>query len=345
MKRAGFLNRQGRPLFLLLALLLLATFVPAPPPPPAAGPAVASLTAIPVLLDEADPARRFVGPLRYLRGWVLDSEDPRFGGMSAMQVIGRRVIAISDAGNLFAFDLPDGRPGRVAIVPLPHGSGDKSGRDTEAMLVRGDQAWIAFERRNAVARFRRSDWTAEAIAVPAAMRGWRGNSSAEAMARLADGRFLIFSEGRSGDSAYSPVALFRGDPAVRSTPAAALRYWRLRGFRITDAALLPDGRLLTLNRRVSWLGSVSVRLAIAATAGLRAGSTIEPVEIAELRSPLTVDNMEALSVSVEGGRTIVRIASDDNFMALQRTLLLEFELVPSSRRESGSRAEQARESR
>ena len=51
--------------------------------------------------------------------------------------------------------------------------------------------------------------------------------------------------------------------------------------------------------------------------------------------PRPVDNMEALAVSREGGRTIVRIASDDNYLALQRTLLLEFELderaLPSGR--------------
>ena len=341
MKLAGFLNSPKRSLFLLAALPILATFVPAPPLPPAPGPAVAILTAVPVPLDAEDPARRSVGPLRYRRGWSLDSDDPRFGGISAMQVVGRRVIAVSDAGNLFEFDLPETRTSRVRIVPLPNGAGDKSGRDTEAMLVRGGQAWIAFERRNAVARFRRSGWRPEAMAAPPAMRGWRGNSGAEAMARLADGRFLIFSEGRSGDSTFSPVALFRGDPALRGTPAAVLRYRRLRGFRITDAALLPDGRLLTLNRRVSWLGSVSVRLAISGTGRLRAGATIAPTQIAELRAPLTVDNMEALSVTAEDGRTIVRIASDDNFMAMQRTLLLEFELVerPSSRRPRRSRTD------
>ena len=48
--------------------------------------------------------------------------------------------------------------------------------------------------------------------------------------------------------------------------------------------------------------------------------------IAELRSPASVDNFEALSVTQEGGETIVRLASDNNFMAMQRTLLLEFRL-------------------
>jgi hypothetical protein len=36
--------------------------------------------------------------------------------------------------------------------------------------------------------------------------------------------------------------------------------------------------------------------------------------------------MEALAVEREGGRTILWIASDDNFNPLQRTLLLKFGL-------------------
>jgi hypothetical protein len=36
--------------------------------------------------------------------------------------------------------------------------------------------------------------------------------------------------------------------------------------------------------------------------------------------------MEALSVTVENGRTIVWMASDDNFGPLQKTLLLKFAL-------------------
>ena len=46
-----------------------------------------------------------------------------------------------------------------------------------------------------------------------------------------------------------------------------------------------------------------------------------------LRAPAAIDNMEALSVTRERGRTILWIASDDNFSPLQRTLLLKFALV------------------
>jgi hypothetical protein len=94
----------------------------------------------------------------------------------------------------------------------------------------------------------------------------------------------------------------------------------------TDAAELPDGRLLILNRRLSWLGSFSARLVIASLPDR--GRTVKGHQIAWLHAPVTVDNMEALSVTQEEGRTIIWIASDDNFSPpLQRTLLMKFSLA------------------
>ena len=323
---------------LLLAFLLLATITTPGPPPPPREAGTARLFARAVALDEGDPGRRRVGALFFLRGWELSSDDQSFGGISAMQVEGGRVIAIGDTGTLFEFALP-ARPGatELRIVPLSAGGGSaKSGRDTESLALHGGRAWIGFEGLNAIARYRRGDWAAESAARPAAMRGWRGNAGAEAMVRLPDGRFLVFAEGRRGE-ATSAVLLFAGDPAVPGTGAEALRYRRANGFRVTDAALLPDGRLLILTRRLSLLSGVRARLAVADLPALRSGAVIEGVGIAELAPPLAVDNLEALSVASEGGRTIVRIASDDNFMAIQRTLLLEFALVENRHsRESGS---------
>ena len=333
MKVGGFLNaisrsRFGRVLFLLAVLVLLATFIPAGPPPPAAsGPDEVVLWAMAVPLDEHQPARRRVGDLLFLRGWVLSSDEPRFGGISAMQVENGRVTAVSDAGNVLEFALPTragASPMQVRPLPLAAGA-DRRSRDTESLVIRGRQAWIGFESVNAVKRFDRGSWRLESAALPAAMRDWRRNKGAEAIVRLHDGRFLVFCEGRDNAEPFSPVLLFDGDPALPGTRAMVLRYRRPAGFRVTDADLLPDGRLLILNRRAQLL-DWAASLVLADLPARLSGATIAGREIALLREPLTVDNMEALSVARENGRTIVRIASDDNFMPIQRTLLLEFAL-------------------
>ena len=337
MKVPIFLNslargRWPRILFLLAAFLLLATIVAPGPPRPAGGAGDGQLSAVAVALDESEPGRRRVGRLVYLRGWSLVADDPRFGAISAMHVEGDRVTALSDAGTLFEFALPRGGGQPMRIRPLPHRPGaSKRGRDTESLAVAGGHAWIGFEAINAVKRFRRADWREESAARPLPMRPWRGNSGAEAMVRLPGGRFLIFSEGRNNEEPFSPVLLFDGDPASAGTRAVALRYRRPAGFRVTDAALLPDGRLLILNRRFAWLEGISASLVIAPVPVLREGATIAGAEIARLEAPLAVENMEALSVTRERGRTIVRIASDNNFMPVMRTLLLEFALVEGAR--------------
>lgn len=305
--------------------LLLATFSPTGAFREDPLPALTLLTFSPLQLDPDEPGRRTVGRLDYLAGWQVTSNDPRFGGLSAMHVGPDEVTAMSDTGSLIRFGLP-GSAGLARIESLPDGPGSpkvKSDRDAEALVVHGGRAWVGFERSNAVWRYRRGDWRAESWAAPPAMKKWRSNRGSEAMIRLPGGRFLLFSEGGGGDS---PVLLFDGDPAARGTRAIEMRYRPPDGYRITDAAMLPGGGLLLLNRRIALFEGFSARIDIVGAPDLKPGAILAGKEIAALRRPLTVDNLEALSVTREGGRTIVWIASDDNFNPLQRTLLLKFAL-------------------
>lgn len=335
MKQGGFperiwRSRWSRLLVVPALFVLLATITRPGPPLPPAGPGRGVLRFEPVALNPDDPAAGQVGRLRYLGGWALASDDVRFGGVSAIHVEGGAVTALSDVGMVMRFALPGaGREAPIRFDPLAEGPGPrtrKSNRDSEAMLIDGPQLWVAFERHNMVWRYDRASLRALESAQPAPMRRWRGNSGPESLVRLADGRFLVLAEGRDDGDPYSEAVLFAGDPALPGTPAARLRYRRQDGYRATDAALLPDGRILILNRRFAWL-RFSARLVVADPAGLVEGGTIEGAEVATLAAPLTVDNMEALSVTIENGRTIVWIASDDNLTPMQRTLLLKFELV------------------
>ena len=314
----------------LALLLLLGTFAPPGLFRPAPVPAQSKLWFEAVPLDRKNAARRRVGSLLYLAGWSLRSNDPRFGGLSAIHVEGGELMALSDAGILMRHALPANRQGiPIDIRALREGPGplgSKKLRDSEAMAVGPDNLWISYERSNSVWRYGRRDLRAEAHAAPAPMRRWAANNGGEAMVRLAGGRFLILSErSRRGDR-FSEAMLFDGDPALSSTPVRRFVLRGPAGYRVTDAARLPGGRLLFLHRRFSYLGGVSAKLTILDRLDPEQGAAVEPREIAHLEAPLTVDNMEGLSISEEHGRTIVWIASDDNFMALQRTLLLKFAL-------------------
>lgn len=316
-----------RALFLLVACPLLATFAPLSlqrrDPPPA----VSLVHFTPVTLDEDHPGATRLGRLTFLGGWALTSNDERFGGISALHVEAGEVLALSDAGWRIRFPLRNGRRTvRAAIAMMEAGPGpaeEKENRDSESLAVAGRALWVGYEQANQVWRYDRSDFAPLASAAPAAMARWTANRGAEAMVRLADGRFLIFNEGKGGDS---DALLFAADPARAGTPAIRLRYRPPATYRITDAGLLPDGRLALLHRRVGLFEGFTARLTVARLPALKAGAVIRGEEAAAFQGGITRDNFEALSVSREGGRTILWLASDDNYNKLQRTLLLKFAL-------------------
>lgn len=315
-----------RVLLALAALPLLATF--APPrlfrEPPI--PAEARLWFEPVPLDSDNPKRRRLGSLVFLGGWALRSNDPRYGGVSAIHVEDGEVLALSDGAFLFRHALP----GRDKIVPMSvrrlETVEDKRQRDTEAMVVRGDDIWVTFERRNEVRRYDRKTLRRERRLAPPLIRSWYRNSGAEAMARLPGGRFLIISERSPRGARYSEALLFDGDPTRSGTKVAQMAIERPKDHRITDAVRLPDGRLLFVLRRFSYLGGLSAKLAVAEEEALKPGTIFPVREVAHFERPLILDNFEGLSVTQEDGRTVLWIASDDNHLAFQRSLLLKFAL-------------------
>jgi hypothetical protein len=319
-------RRTVRILPLLLACPLLASFSPFPRYGGELEPATATLRFESVLLDMDAPARRKAGRLLFLGGWSIRASDHRFGGLSALHVEGGEALALTDSGDLVRFALPVGSGGKVSILPLKAGPGDrftKRTRDSESLAVEGDRLWVAFERHNQIWRYKGRDAAPEAHAAPAALAGWSRNGGAEAMVRLPSGWFLLFEEGAPDAEGTLALLLFQGDPVEAGTKVVPLRYRPPAGYRPTDAALLPNGRIAILNRRFSLLGGFTAKLV---AARLGDASILEGEELAAFSPPMVTDNYEALAVTQENGRTILWMASDDNFNPLQRTLLLKFAL-------------------
>jgi len=325
-------RRSLRAAAALAAGLLLATFAWPVDRPPAPRPAMAAMTVERAVLDPGDPRQRQLGGLELIDLWVLSSRDVRFGGISAIIVEGDEVLAFSDSGSVFRFPAPRRSgtlPLRIGRVPRGPGSGRrKSDRDVESAAAAAGSVWLAYEGRNAVWRYRRTDLAFEAAAAPDALGELPYSRGPEAMARLADGRFLILSEGPLAADGTTPAFLFEGDPALAATRARALRYRPPAGYRPTEAAALADGRVLVLNRSFDIFRGWEAVLTVSDARRLRAGATIAGRPLASFTGALTRDNLEALGVTREGGRTIVWIASDDNFLPLlQRTLLMKFALA------------------
>lgn len=279
------------------------------------------------------PHRMGSGELVLIDGWALDSDNSKFGGFSALHAMGNgRLLALSDAAVLAGFTVTgQGLAADSFIAPLPVRRGERSttkDQDSESLThdpVSG-RFWIGFEQLHRIRRYSPGFARAEATGAPGAMQGWPTNGGAEAITRQRNGSFVVFSESRSVRPGVTVGLIFSDDPAEPGAKAKTFAYQPPEGYRITDVAALPDGRMLTLHRRFSFIEGVSAKIGVVERGAVRAGALVRPRIIATLAPPLPTDNMEGIAVDREGSRTIVWIISDDNFLGIQRTLLLKFEL-------------------
>jgi len=219
----------------------------------------------------------------------------------------------------------------LAAGPLRDGAGRPLPRgyaaDAEAITRLPDGTWlVAFERWHRIRAYARLDGPGRYVAAPPGLDAAPRNAGLESLALLADGRLLAITEG------LAPA----GRPALRrgwiGRPGAWVPIaWRgAAPFEPVDAAGLPDGGALVLERRFSLLGGFAARLlrvAPGAIAALGREGVLEGEEILRLDGRvLPAENWEGVGVTRHEGRVIVALVSDDNESALQRSLMLLFEL-------------------
>jgi hypothetical protein len=265
--------------------------------------------------------------VRPLRGWTMRSDDPDFGGLSALAIGNDGLAAISDTGLLMhlASDLSHAQlwslPRPCVQQPL------KRARDSES-LARDPLTgtlWAGFEYRNTICRIERTG-RAHAYAPPAMAR-WPKLGGPEAMLRSADGHFLVFAERAIAGGAITPLLSLDRDPADPRAVVTTMRYEAPAQYHPVDAAMLPDGRMLVVNRRYAFPLDFSAIVTLIEPFKARAGALLRGRPVILLAPPHIADNFEGIAVETRGGRTSIWLVSDDNFLPEQRTYLLEFELV------------------
>lgn len=266
--------------------------------------------------------------LRLTNAWELTSVNGEFGGLSALQVSGGVLTFLSDRGALVRLLAGPGAHwhGSVGPVPLGCGVGDnKHTRDTESIAsdARQGTLWIGFEGRNAICRVASPAQGGTIAYGPPAMRDWDGMGGPEAMARLTGGSFLIFAEGSSLDRTARDLLFFDRSPADPNAIVTRMRYRPPTGFLPVDAAQLPDGRILVLNRRFSLPFAFSARLSIIELPKRpRPGAILAGPIVARLDGELLGENFEGLAIDNDGQDLSIWLVSDSNFLSIQRTFLL-----------------------
>lgn len=287
-------------------------------------------------------AERLVAPmietapeLRYVDGWSLSSRDRDFGGLSSLIIEDGRFVSLSDIGAIIRFGIDArGKVRGARVDPLPRGcASDKDKRDRDSESLAHDPVsgryWIGFEWRNAICRSDAKFSKAEQLAKPEVMKHWSKTGGPEATVRLADGRFLIFAEFAKGTGALPEIAIADRDPTAPDVRYSRALYMAPEHhFSPTDAAQLSDGRLLVINRRFEPPAYFSARLSLLDAIPAKVSGIISGKTIAKFGRPGITSNFEGVAISNEGGRTFVWLISDNNYMWIEKTYLLKFELVP-----------------
>ncbi|WP_458759367.1 esterase-like activity of phytase family protein [Afipia sp. TerB] len=307
---------------------------------PAGAPITVNARPIPSF-DPRDPSHVRIGSLQYRSGLVLTSPFKRFGGLSGLRIdpAGRNFTMISDKANWFTGRLVyDGtRVAGLADVRTAPMRGSDGNRitargwyDSESLALDGSIAYVGLERVHQILRFDFSRGgiraLGEPIIIPPAIGSLPFNKGIEALIAVGSGKLagtLIAISERGLDSEGNILAFLIGGPAPGQFSVT-----RSNDYDISDAALLPSGDLLVLERKFSILSGVGIRIRRIPLTAIAPGSLVDGPAIFEADLGYEIDNMEGIDChTAENGDVVVTMVSDDNFSMIQRTLLLQFTLV------------------
>lgn len=296
-----------------------------------------------VSFSPLEPWREKFGALSWRGGLVLSSENKNFGGFSGLVLNagGNRMIAVSDRGWWLQAELAykDGMLtglGGAVMNELLKPSGQpytaKHNRDSESIIsyTLGDLSHliVSFERRHRLVQYRARGnglkGRSRALYQLKSFRELSYNKGLEAIARFGRGTGLAGSIIAIGERSLDANGNHRAW-LLNGRSIKRLAIKRRDEFEITDAAALPGGDLLILERSITLLGGPRFGIRRIKNAGIRPGAVLDGEVLIDADLRHTIDNMEGLALHRhDNGELRLTLISDDNFSVIQRTLLLQF---------------------
>ena len=277
------------------------------------------------------------GPLEFLGGLVLRSENKAFGGLSGIDIPdGETAFMIGDSGTIVRAKLllEAGR-----LVGLAEADIDSLVPEGETSKVLGDAEDIAFDsadpQRGVIVRERQAN-----AMLSFEMRDERPAAFTPQLVG-APNRILRSNAGLESVAFAPPASPIAGEViAIAEHPGSGqtdIPGWiagvgsfdivRRDDFDVSSARFLANGDLLLLERRYVPAWDIALRMRRILAASIKAGGRLDGDIILDASANSQIDNMEGLAVHEDAaGRTILTLISDNNFNFLQRTILLQFAL-------------------
>ncbi len=318
------------------------------PPALAAGPGFVPIevTATPIEQFHRGSSETHFGKLEFRGGLQLTSTDHEFGALSGLDLAtdGETIVAVADTGFWFSGRIVE-KDGRLVGLdnarwaPILDAKGKpvvgKKRGDAEGLRLTTRNgkpvALVSFEQVNNVRLYAGPDYAAARqaeVKLPATVSGMPRNQGLEAIAVAPaqgplGGAIVLIAE-RSLDRAGNDRAWIVGGPL-----AGSFALTHTDDFDETDAAFLPGGDLVVLERRFDFSSGPAMRIRRIAGSELKPGALVSGEILLEADLSDQIDNMEGLAVKPgPNGETLLLIVSDDNNSIIQRTLLLQFALLP-----------------
>lgn len=281
--------------------------------------------------------------LTFVGGVELSSPEPLFGAFSSIRFRDQQsFVGVFDTGYWIEGRILRDADGRLAgleavrLAPLLDASGQESPSkflaDAESLALDGDRAIVGFEQWHRVLSYAPLSDLGKAlpsapITFPFNLDILHSNGGFESLVIAPEsseiaGALVAISEKSFDDNGNIYAAIVGGDLA------GEFRVRPRDDFEITDAAYLPDGDLVLLERRFSIATGVGMRLRRIEGASIRPDAVVDGEILFEASFRSQIDNMEGLDVLPEpDGSVRLIVVSDDNHSILQRTLMLEFRLA------------------
>ncbi len=297
-----------------------------------------SITARSITQFKAGSDQRRFGPLDFVGGIEFSSLDGRLQSLSSIRFRsdGRSFVSVLDTGDWLTGKIDRDAQGRItgisgaAVRPilLASGrSGSKMSTDAEGLALRAGQAIVSFEQQHRVDVFPDPGFETAKPAktldflIPA--RELRRNAGMETVVASPvssplKGSLVVVAERSIDDKGNMLAAILEGPLKGQFTIV------RHDPFDATDGAFLPNGDLLLLERRFSFLGGLGMRIRRIKGDSIRAGAVVDGEVLLDADMSYAIDNMEGIDV-IPGadGRTHLILVSDDNGNLFQRNVMLE----------------------
>jgi hypothetical protein len=268
-------------------------------------------------------------PNGLLQDIAFEGGDPMFGGFSALHMAadGADFVSVSDHGAYITGRFDRDATGRIVaihtgpMVRLLNSDGQPLGKgmtDSEGLTIAPDgTVYVSFEGPARVQRYASLGSAATNLPSPPAFGRMPKNRALESVTLAPDGTLYTVPEISSGLDRPFPVYRFRN--SAWDQPFTLPR----RGhFLISDATFGTDGRFYILEREFRGLGGFATRIRRfqMTETGLLDETTVLQTE------PGTFDNLEGLVVWRDGKGLRATMITDDNFLPLFRSEIVEYRL-------------------